>query len=136
MILRALAVWLVILVVAIATATAREMLLAPRVGAAAAHVVGTLSVVVLALLVIWLTVRWIVPSLEPARLLRLGMGWTALTVAFEFGFGRLVMGHPWSALLHDYNVFAGRIWILVLLTTLFGPWLLGRTRRRSSAEAS
>lgn len=52
-----------------------------------------------------------------------------VAIAVEFGFGQFVMGHSWSTLLHDYNVFAGRIWILVLLTTLLGPWLLGRPGR-------
>lgn len=126
MILRGMAVWLLLLVLAFAGAALREGVLTPRIGADAAHFVGTFIVVGLFLVAISLTVRWIVPTLDARRLFELGVGWTALTVAFEFGFGRYVMGHPWSRLLHDYNVFAGRVWILVLLTTLLGPWLLGR----------
>ncbi len=128
MIGRALIVWLLLLVLAIAGAASRERLLTPRIGEGAAHVVGTLIVVALFLVAIGLTVRWIVPTLDPRALLLLGAGWTALTVLFEFGFGRYVMGHTWSRLLHDYDMAAGRVWILVLLTTLFGPWLLGRWR--------
>ena len=56
-----------------------------------------------------------------ARLLALGVFWTALTIAFEFGFGHYVMGHPWERLLADYNILAGRIWVLVLATMLLGP---------------
>lgn len=128
MIGRALAVWLLLLFIAFAAAALREGLLTPRLGQHAAHFAGTLLVVALFLVAIGLTVRWVVPTLDPRALLLLGAGWTALTVLFEFGFGRYVMGHPWSRLLHDYNVLAGRVWILVLLTTLFGPWLLGRMR--------
>jgi hypothetical protein len=29
---------------------------------------------------------------------------------FEFLVGHYVMGHPWSRLLHDYNILAGRLW--------------------------
>lgn len=130
MIGRALAVWLLLLVIAVVSGMLREGLLTPRIGGAAAHVVGTLVVVALFLVAIGLTVRWIVPSLDPRALLLLGLGWTVLTVVFEFGFGRYVMGHSWSRLLHDYNVLAGRVWNLVLLTTLFGPWLIGRLRAR------
>jgi len=126
MILRGLVIWLLLLVLAFAGAAFREGVLAPRIGTDAAHFVGTFVVVALFLVAIALSVRWVVPTLAPRRLLELGLGWTAMTIAFEFGFGRFVMGHPWSLLLHDYNVFAGRIWILVLLTTLLGPWLLGR----------
>lgn len=126
MIGRALLVWLLFLVLAIAGAAFREGVLTPRIGQAAAHVVGTVVVVALFLVVIAFTVRWVVPSMEPARLVQLGVGWTVLTVIFEFGFGRFVMGHQWSRLLDDYNVFAGRVWVLVLLTLLIGPWLIGR----------
>jgi hypothetical protein len=128
MIARALAVWLLLLVLAFAGAALREGLLTPRIGGDAAHVVGTLVVVGAFAVAIALTIPWIVPTLSPGALLRLGVGWTAMTIAFEFGFGRFVMGHSWSKLLQDYDLFAGRIWILVLLTTLLGPWLLGRVQ--------
>ncbi|HKK08018.1 MAG TPA: hypothetical protein VKA44_03970 [Gemmatimonadota bacterium] len=126
MIGRALVVWLLLLVLAFAGAALREGLLAPRIGADAAHVVGTIVVVAAFLTAIALTLPWVVPTLAPGALLRLGLGWTALTMVFEFGFGHFVMGHSWGKLLHDYDIFAGRVWILVLLTTLLGPWLLGR----------
>lgn len=126
MIVRALAVWFLLFVIAFGMGVLREALLTPRIGETAAHVVGTFVVVALFLVTIGLSVGWVVPSLETGRLLWLGVGWTVLTVAFEFGFGRYVMGHPWSRLLHDYNLFAGRLWLLVLLTLLLGPWLLGR----------
>lgn len=128
MLLRALAVWLLLLVVAVGAGALREGLLVPRIGDAAAHVVGTVIVVALFLVAVGLSVEWIVPSLGTRALLGLGVGWTVLTITFEFAFGRLVMGHPWSALLRDYDVLAGRVWILVPLTTLLAPWVLGRLR--------
>lgn len=131
MILRGLAVWLALLVLAFAGAALREAALAPRIGAEAAHLVGTIVVVAVFLAAIALSVRWVVPGLETSRLLALGTAWTAMTVAFEFGFGHFVMGHSWNRLLHDYDVSAGRVWILVLLTTLLGPWLLGRLQAGS-----
>ena len=47
-----------------------------------------------------------------------GIMWVALTVAFEFLAGHYVFGNSWKRLTADYNVFRGRIWILVLLTAL------------------
>ena len=75
---------------------------------------------------LWRTPSMVVPELGVRTLWTLGVAWTVLTVAFEFLFGHFVMGHPWSRLLHDYNLLAGRVWLLVLLTTLLAPVLLGR----------
>ena len=128
MIPRAVAVWLLMAVVAVGAGALREALLTPRIGPAAAHVVGTGVVVAAFLLVVGLSVRWVVPGLETGELWTVGILWTALTVAFEFGFGRWVAGHSWQRLLADYDVTAGRIWVLVLLTLLLAPVWLGRLR--------
>jgi apolipoprotein N-acyltransferase len=44
------------------------------------------------------------------------------TIAFEFGFGHFVAGHSWSKLLADYNVFNGRLWLLVLVWITIMPY--------------
>ena len=61
-------------------------------------------------------------------LVKLGLFWTILTMAFEFLFGHYVMGHSWDALWADYNVLQGRLWPLVLIVTLFGPLLAQKIR--------
>lgn len=127
---RALLIWLILAVVAVTAGVVREAFLTPRVGALAAHQVGTGVVVAAFALVTWKTVRWIVPDLERGRLVALGVGWTALTVVFEFAFGHWIVGHPWSRLLADYDLTAGRLWALVLLTMLVAPAILGGLRRR------
>jgi hypothetical protein len=33
------------------------------------------------------------------------------------------MKHPWSRLLHDYNLFEGRLWVLVLLWVTLAPYV-------------
>lgn len=129
--LRAAAIWLLLLVVAFAGAALRAGLLEPRIGEASAHVAGTLVVVLAFAAVIWLTIPWVVPDLASGPLAAVGLGWTLATIGFEFGFGHYVMGHPWSRLLADYDVTAGRIWVLVLLTLLLTPPLAGVARRRS-----
>lgn len=128
MLIRALAVWLMLAVVAITFGTLRQEFLEPKVGESAAHVIGTAVVVAAFILVVGLLVRWTVPGLETPRLWILGAFWTLLTVAFEFGFGHYVVGHPWSRLFHDYNLLAGRVWVIVLFTLLVAPVILGRLR--------
>jgi hypothetical protein len=54
--------------------------------------------------------------------------WVALTLAFEFLAGHYLFHKPWAALLADYDLSRGRIWILVLVATLLMPLWLARER--------
>jgi len=128
-ILRAAAAWLLLLVVAFGAATLRVKLLEPRAGEQTAHVIGSLAVAAVFGALIWVLAPWIVPGLDPQHLFFVGAGWTLATIGFEFGFGRLVMGHPWSRLLADYDLRAGRIWSLVLMVILLMPMMSGALRR-------
>jgi len=49
-----------------------------------------------------------------------------MTVAFEFLFGRYVAKRPWSDLLQDYNLLAGRVWVVVLVLVTVEPYLFYR----------
>ena len=62
--------------------------------------------------------------------LAIGCIWLMLTPSFEFLFGHYVMGHPWSRLLYDYDLFAGRVWFLVLVITA----LLSYTMFKSASQ--
>ena len=120
MIIRALLVWVGLLVVAILNGGFREAVLAPRLGRSLAH---GLSTVMLSLFIValgWVTTPWVEPgSLQDAWLI--GGVWVALTLAFEFLGGHFIFGKPWQTLLADYNLFAGRIWVMVLIVTLMTP---------------
>lgn len=67
-----------------------------------------------------------------AQLVGVGALWAGLTVAFELVFGRYVSGLSWEALLADYDVTRGRLWPLVLLTTLLAPWFWGVAAREEA----
>ncbi len=123
--LRVLLAWLGLLVLAVGCGVARVKFLEPRLGEQRAHVAGTLAASALLFAAIAAFVR-MQGLRDPGSLLAVGVVFTGLTVAFEFLFGRFVAGHSWSRLLQDYNVAAGRIWILVLAVTLLGPLLAGR----------
>ncbi len=58
-------------------------------------------------------------------LILIGSGWLIGTILFEFIFGHYVMKHPWEKLLHDYNIFKGRLWALTLVANLIAPLLMG-----------
>jgi hypothetical protein len=59
-------------------------------------------------------------------LLGIGFFWVVITIIFEFVFGHYVMGHPWQKLFADYNLFNGRLWVLVLLNNIFAPLISGK----------
>ena len=51
----------------------------------------------------------------------IGPLWLVMTLAFEFVGGHYLFGTSWEALLADYNIFAGRLWIIVLIATWIAP---------------
>jgi hypothetical protein len=134
--LLALAVWPLFLMTAVTLGMVREGVIAPTLGAQAAHVIGTLGFIAAMLTIMWLFVSRIIDSARPRDLWLIGLMWTVMTLCFEFGFFHFVAGVPWQKLLEDYNLFAGRLWLLVLLTTLCGPALIGHWIRRPTNRQS
>lgn len=120
MIIRAVLVWIGLLVVAILNGGFREAVLAPRLGRSVAHAVSTVMLSLFIVALGWMTTPWVGPrSLQDAWMI--GSAWVALTLAFEFLGGHFIFGKPWQSLLADYNLLAGRIWVMVLIVTLMTP---------------
>lgn len=44
------------------------------------------------------------------------------------------MINPWEKLLADYNIFAGRLWILVLLNNLLAPLLAFKIQKKNEMK--
>ena len=125
MLLRALAVWVLLLVIAIVNGAVRETVLTPKFGPRSAHVLSTLSLSALILAAAWLTAPFVhYESVSAAW--TVGVLWVVLTLAFEFLAGRFVFGKTWEVLFADYDILQGRIWPLVLLVTLLAPVLVRR----------
>ena len=120
-----LATWLLMLLASIANGAVRDFTYGNSMSELAAHQLSTLSSVVLLGAVIMGFVRRYPPSSARHAIL-IGLAWLALTVAFEFLFFHYIGGHPWSVLLANYNVFAGRVWIVVLLWVGFAPFFFFR----------
>ena len=73
------------------------------------------------------------PSARQA--LEVGVAWLALTIAFEFGFGRLVAHTSWRELLADYDLRKGRLWPLVLAWIALGPAVIRARYERCGQPA-
>jgi hypothetical protein len=59
-----------------------------------------------------------------------GAVWALLTLAFEFGVGHYLLNRPWSVLLADYDLRAGRIWVLVPIAMAVAPALVRALQTR------
>lgn len=124
--LRYAACWLLLAIVAVANGALRSATYGKRMPELTAHQLSTLTLIVMTGLVAWVFHRaW--PLTSPAQAWRVGALWLAMTIAFEFGFGRFVAGHSWSRLLLDYNLLDGRTWPLFLGWIFVLPWLVLRT---------
>ena len=124
MILRATAVWALLLVIAILNGGVREGWITPRWGPRTGNIASTLSLAALILLTAWLSIRWLRIS-TPGGALRVGMLWLVFTLAFEFLAGHYLFRRSWPSLWAEYDLSQGRIWVLVLLVTCLAPLLAG-----------
>jgi hypothetical protein len=133
MTVRAVAVWWLLLLLAVLNGGVRDTWLSPRLGDPMGRAISTLLLCGLIFLTTWLTIGWIRPT-STAAALRVGALWVVLTLAFEFGVGHYGLGKPWPVLLADYDLSRGRIWIAVLVVTLLAPLWTARLRGLMLAE--
>lgn len=119
--------WFGMLALALVNGTFRAVVTQPLLGETAARALAT--VILLAALtgyVWWLHRRRPIPTERQAW--GIGLAWVAMTLTFEFGWGRLVEGLSWATMLADYDVTAGRIWLLVPIWTALAPVVVRRAR--------
>ena len=127
MVLKYCVSWIGMVIIAIMNGVIRDAFYGKRLGELTAHQISTFTLIVLSGLYLWLLgLAWKIPSSNQA--ITIGLIWLALTVAFEFLFGHYLMKHPWTKLLHDYNIHKGRIWVLVLLWITIAPYVFYKFR--------
>lgn len=124
---KAAAIWLIILICAVLNGSFREAFLLSRMEKTAAFLLSgfLLSVCIVAVSV--LSIRRL-GLLGKSQALAIGLFWLCLTLAFEFGFGRLIQHRTWTQLLEAYTFKDGNIWPLVLIVTFFAPLIATRLR--------
>jgi hypothetical protein len=127
MIVRAVVIWVLLVVLAIANGAVRDVLVSPHLGEQVGHVISTGILCAVILVVAWASVRWVGP-VGIGACLRIGLLWSVLTLGFEFVAGHYLFGTPWATLLADYNLAKGRVWPLVVVTTTVAPLLAARGR--------
>jgi hypothetical protein len=125
--LRALLVWLVIIVAESVHGTLRTLYLAPALGDFPARRVGVLIGTALIFVVALAFTRWI-GARSRRQLLGIGALWVGLTVAFEVLLGRALLHYDWARILADYDLSRGGLMGFGLLAMFFMPLLAARIR--------
>lgn len=114
--------WFPMLLLAILNGTIRDLGYKKYLGDLLAHQVSTVSLIILFTIYIFLIVKYF-PPVSATQAIWIGIIWMMMTLAFEFGFGRW-RGNSWCAILHDYNILEGRIWILIPIWLTIAPYIL------------
>jgi hypothetical protein len=132
--------WIPMLFIAIFNGAVREMWLVEYFGELRAHQLSCATGIVLLGVFIWAILRNWRPA-SAAAAVTIGLIWLIMTIAFEFLFGFYVRGIPWSGLFHEYNLFVGRLWVLVVVWVTVAPYLFyilqnGRKMEPLSARES
>ncbi|WP_203301043.1 hypothetical protein [Marinobacter sediminum] len=124
--LKALAIWVGILVLAVANGVLRESVFVPEFGIPVALVLSGLLLSASIIGVAYFSLPWLQIS-RPVGFCVVGVGWLVLTLVFEFSFG-LWQGKSWSELLEAYTFKGGNIWPVVLAATVLAPYIAAKLR--------
>jgi hypothetical protein len=120
--------WFPMVLIAFGNAALREAWLKKHLRELQANQVSTVLLVLLFAVYIGIVVHlW--PPASPGHSLTIGAMWLGLTLAFEFLFGHYATGLPWRTLLQEYNVLAGRLWVLIPVWVAVAPYIFYRVIR-------
>jgi hypothetical protein len=125
-IVRAMLVWIVIIIAESLNGTLREVFLVPPFGDRVAKQIGFFIGVAIIFSVTYAFIRWInAPSTW--SLFGIGLIWMTLTVVFEFGLGNM-LGYPTERMLQDYDLSRGGLMGFGLVFLFIVPWLAARVK--------
>ncbi|MEP6464903.1 MAG: hypothetical protein ABJB05_01300 [Parafilimonas sp.] len=116
--------WFPMLLLAVLNGTLRDLGYKKFLGDLAARQISTITLIILFAFYTGYIINHYPPS-SSMQAMFIGLFWVVLTLCFEFGFGRM-RGNSWPVLLADYNIFCGRIWVLVPIWILIAPYIFYR----------
>lgn len=119
--------WLGMMALAVANGIARDKVYGPRVGELAGHQFST-AILLIAFGAYFYALERLWPLYSRNLAWVIGVVWLIMTLLFETALGRLVAREPWRKIFADYNILAGRLWILVPIWVLCGPYVVFRLR--------
>lgn len=133
--LRAFAVWLIIIVAESIHGTIRQLFLSPIVGDFPARRIAVFSGMILIFFITYIFIRWIdAPSFK--SLFAVGLMWVMLTVLFEFILGFFVFDYTRERIFEDYNLTRGGLMGFGLLFMFFAPLFAAKVRDLTKVKSN
>lgn len=126
--LRAMAVWLLLMLTETLHGTARIFLLVPILGDFRARQITVFTGALLIFTLTTLLIKWIKPT-TAGQCLTIGLLWVSLTVGFEISLGVLVFNMSWQRIAEDYKLWQGGLMPIGLLLMLFTPLAAAKARK-------
>jgi hypothetical protein len=123
--MRYVVAWILMVFIAIANGILRQLAFAKTMSETRAHQLSTLTGSVAIGAFIWFTVRTYPPSSNGQALL-IGLVWGVSTILFESFMGLVLQRRSVREILHEYNLLAGRVWLLFLVWLVAAPWIFYR----------
>ena len=115
--------WLVLAIIAIINGMLRETTYGKFLSELSANQISTVTgILFIGIFIFFIHRIWPIKSKNQSWII--GFSWLLLTVAFEFIFGHFVAGNSWVRLLSEYNILAGRLWILFLTWITILPYVI------------
>ncbi|MGI0485817.1 hypothetical protein ACN4EK_10295 [Pantanalinema rosaneae CENA516] len=127
LLLKSFLVWLVFIMAESLNGTLRIFWLVPLLGNSWAHQISFVTGAMLVVTVATLFIRWLHPT-RTAQLMQIGGLWLLLTILFEIGLGRWILGYSWTQIAADYNVLQGGLMPFGLLLLILAPLLATKLR--------
>ncbi len=124
---RAILVWIVIILAESVNGSFREIVLVPSFGERFAKQIGFFVGVSIIFSVTYGFIRWI-NTPNTRSLFAIGFLWMVMTVVFEFGLGKM-LGYPTERMMQDYDLSRGGLMGFGLVLLLIVPWLAARVKR-------
>ena len=123
--LKAVIVWIGMLVLAMLNGIARDMLLTPAFGISIAQPVSGIILCVLIFIVSYYSLAFI-GATRVRGFLSVGLFWVCLTLVFEYLFAHYLLGMSWRQVSQIFNIQQGNLFSLALLVTAIGPLLAAK----------
>jgi hypothetical protein len=129
--LRALAIWLILILAESVHGVVRTLFLTPVTGDFKARQIGVFIGSLLILTIAYFSVRWI-RAKTTASLIVVGFVWLILTLIFEVCLGIFVMNLSRERILSDYNIAQGGFMPFGLVVLMFSPLIAAKLRGLNS----
>jgi hypothetical protein len=129
--LRALIVWLLLMVAEIIHGTLRTLLLAPSFGDYRARQISVFTGSAIIFVIVFFLIGWI-GFKRAGTLFAVGIMWLFLALVFEISLGRFVFDYSWERIGADFNILKGGLLPLGLLILALSPLIAARVRKIGS----